>query len=109
MYEIERRVIDIDNIQVETFKRNVVNTNILEVEAGTNGYKGGDSSHGSRTFIRIEDAGSTDIRVASIKRGKRGNGGVIIEFGGNSELSTIITGLKFITKVLEDQANEVHD
>ena len=34
----------------------------LEVEAGTNGYQGGDSGHGSRTYLRLKDLGSTDIR-----------------------------------------------
>ena len=29
--------------------------------------------------------------------------------GGDCELETIITALKFITKVLEDGAKEVHD
>ena len=109
MYEVKAGIREIDNISVETFKREIVNANLLEVEAGTTGYKGGDSGHGCRTYIRIEDLGDTNIRVAAIKSSKRGNGGMVIELGGDSELSTIIAGLKFITKVLEDQVNEVYN
>ena len=86
-----------------TFQREIVSANILEVEAGTNGYQGGDSGHGSRTYIRIEDVGSTDIEVTPKENG------VEIVLGGDCELETMIRALKFITKVLEDQATEVID
>ena len=86
-----------------TFQREIVSANILEVEAGTNGYQGGDSGHGSRTYIRIEDVGSTDIEVTPKENG------VEIVLGGDCELETMIRALKFITKVLEDQAAEVID
>lgn len=86
-----------------TFRREIVSANILEVEAGTNGYQGGDSGHGSRTYIRIEDVGSTDIEVTPKENG------VEIVLGGDCELETMIRALKFITKVLEDQAAEVID
>lgn len=39
--------------------------NILEVEAGTTGYRGGDTGHGGRTYFRIQNAASTDMEVHS--------------------------------------------
>ena len=108
MHEIKSHYHKIDKKDVVTFSRYIESANILEVEAGTNGYQGGDSGHGSRTYIRIEDMGSTDIRVKEIPA-NLSNGGVEIILGGDCELDTIIRALKFITKVLEDQANDVHD
>ena len=92
---------------VTTFTREVISANLLEVEAGTNGYQGGDTGHGSRTYIRIENMGGTDIRVNPL--GRDGEDGVELFLGGDCELETTIRALKFITKVLEDGAKEVYD
>lgn len=83
--------------QITTYSRDIVGANIIDVEAGTNGYCGGDAGHGSITFIRIEDAGGTALNV------KKTDNGVILELGGDSELNTIIKALKFVIKVLKDQ------
>lgn len=107
MYAVTENEIDLEGQIIQTYTRDVINANVLTVEAGTTGYKGGDSGHGGRTYIRIEDAASTDITVNPIHN--KGNGGVEIILGGDAELETIITGLKFIIKVLEDQSNEVYD
>lgn len=109
MYEIKEKTIDIEKHPVEVFKREVVGANILEVIAGTNGYHGGDSGHGSRTYISIKDLGGSDIMVKVIPETVNTNGGVEIVLGGDSELNTFIRGLKFAVKVLEDQVNEVFD
>ena len=45
----------------------------------------------------------------AITEGTRRIGGIEVTLGGDCELETIITALKFITKVLEDGAKEVHD
>ena len=55
----------------------------------------------------ITDCGSTDIRVKA--HGFDGDEGFEVTLGGDCELETIIRALKFITKVLEDQAKEVYD
>ena len=108
MYEvIENRFRLNDGTEIQTFSRELLNANVLRVEAGTTGYMGGDSGHGGRTYIRIEDLGGTDIKVTPIDN--IGNGGVEIVLGGDAELETIITGLKFIINVLEDQRDDVHD
>lgn len=107
MYAITEKERNIDGTIITTFSREIFNANVLEVEAGTNGYKGGDSGHGSRTYFRIENAGGTDIEAHLI--GPYGTDGIEVSLGGDCELETIITALKFITKVLEDGATEVND
>jgi hypothetical protein len=54
-YPAKKRIRAIDRSKVTTWSREIVNCNILEVEAGTNGYQGGDSGHGSRTYLRLKD------------------------------------------------------
>ena len=62
MYEIkENRRELFDGTEITTYTRDVVSANILQVEAGTTGYKGGDTGHGGRTYFRISDEASTDI------------------------------------------------
>ena len=50
MYEIkENRRELFDGTEITTYTRDVVSANILQVEAGPPGYKGGDTGHGGRT------------------------------------------------------------
>lgn len=109
MYEIkENRRELFDGTEITTYTRDVVSANILQVEAGTTGYKGGDTGHGGRTYLRITDLGGTDIRVNPIQD-HYGNGGFEVTLGGDCELATMITALKFITQVLEEESKEVYD
>lgn len=108
MYEVKEKVINIEKNSVPVFKREITGCNSLEVIAGTNGYRGGDSGYGCRTFVSIKDLGGTDIMVNAIKDNSS-NGGVEIIFGGDSELYTAAKAFKFIAKVLEDQIKEVDD
>lgn len=90
----------IRNRKVMTIENKIVSANILSIEAGTNGYHGGDSGHGSRTYIRIANSGGTDMNViAKLDE-------VIIELGGDTELETIINALEWIASVLKIQCNE---
>ncbi|MBQ1361777.1 MAG: hypothetical protein IIY43_01860 [Oscillospiraceae bacterium] len=107
MYEVREHTRKIDGMEIPTFTREIISANVLSVEAGTNGFQGGDSGHGSRTYFRITDCGSTDIHVNT--HGFDGDEGFEVFLGGDCELETIIRALKFITKVLEDQAKEVYD
>lgn len=108
MYEVkEKRRKLLDGTEITTYTRDVISANLLEVEAGTTGYMGGDSGHGGRTYFRIEDRGSTDIQVLPI--GRYGDEGFEVFLGGDCELETVIRALKFITKVLEEEAEEVCD
>jgi len=81
------------------YETEIVGANLLRVAAGTTGKRGGDSGHGCRTIIEIEDMGSTDITIEEIKN--IGNGGVRITLGGDEELRTIMEALRFILRTLE--------
>lgn len=106
MHEIISGTKVVNGEEIETWKREIYDANVLEVEAGTNGYKGGDTGHGSRTFFSIKDCTGTDI-TAKVLRDRYGHGyGFSVELGGDCELTTIIKALKFIVKVLKKQSKE---
>jgi hypothetical protein len=109
MYEVKenRRKLQ-DGTEITTYTRDVVSANILEVEAGTTGYMGGDTGHGGRTYFRIKDEGGTDIDIKPFMD-RFGSEGFEVTLGGDCELETMIRALKFITKVLEDESGEVYD
>lgn len=71
--------------------------NIIRVAAGTTGMMGGDTGHGGRTVIEIEDLGSTDIECEWQDRK------LTMVLGGDSELITIIQALEFITTTLKKE------
>jgi hypothetical protein len=106
MYETTMNTRLVDRKEIETWSRDIIDANILSVEAGTNGYQGGDTGHGCRTYIRIQNEGGTDITARSIKDSLGRTQGIELMLGGDSELSTIIEALKFAVKVLEDQIQE---
>ena len=109
MYEVteRRRKLD-DGTEITTYTRDVVSCNILQVEAGTTGYMGGDTGHGGRTYFRIKDEGGTDIDIKPFMD-RFGSDGFEVILGGDCELETMIRALKFITKVLEEESEEVYD
>lgn len=109
MYEVteRRRKLD-DGTEITTYTRDVISCNILQVEAGTTGYKGGDTGHGGRTYFRISDEAGTDIHVTPFMD-RFGCNGFEVTLGGDCELETMIRALKFITKVLEEESEEVYD
>ena len=107
MFEIkEKQKVLPDGTRITTFTREITGANMLEVEAGTNGFKGG----GSRTYFRITDIGNTDMFVKTFRR-PYSNNTESAEFilGGDCELETIIRALKFVVKVLEEESAEVVD
>ena len=106
MYETTMNTRLVDRKEIETWSRDILDANILSVEAGTNGYQGGDTGHGCRTYIRIQNEGGTDITARAIKDSLGRTQGIELMLGGDSELSTIIEALKFTVKVLEDQIQE---
>lgn len=111
MFEIkEKQKVLPDGTRIATFTREITGANMLEVEAGTNGFKGGNAEHGSRTYFRIRDLGGTDMFVKTSRR-PFSNNTESAEFilGGDCELETIIRALKFVVKVLEEESAEVVD
>lgn len=91
-----------DGTTITTHSQKISMANILEVEAGTNGYHGGDTGHGSRTYFRIEDLSSTDIRPRCYET-EYGNKGIEVTLGGDCELDTIIEALEFIVNTLKQR------
>ena len=78
----------------------IYNANIILVTVGTNGYHGGDSGHGSKSFFEIANQGGTDISV--LVNGKEIDDvqSVAITVGGDAELRTLIQALEFGAKAL---------
>jgi len=105
------RTRQIDGNFVTTKLTQIWSANGLMVEVGTNGHKGGDSGHGSRTILRIADVGGTDIRCNKlVTREEYGaNGGVQIILGGDSELDTFIQALEYAVKTLKEQSGYTDD
>ena len=106
MYEVKMNSKKIDGITVPTWEREICSANILSVEAGTTGLKGGDSGHGSRTYFAIKDEGGTDIEIERLTDSIGRDRGFEVRLGGDTELETMIEALKFIVKVLEEQKEE---
>ena len=109
MFEIKEndRILP-DGTEITTYTRDVISCNLLEVEAGTTGYMGGDTGHGGRSYFRIKDNGGTDMEV-NTSVDSYGCRSLEVFLGGDCELETMIRALKFITKVLEDESKEVCD
>ena len=53
----------IDDIKVPIEEEEIQGAGIMYFAAGTTGPRGGDSGHGCRTVIELEDDGSTDMRI----------------------------------------------
>ena len=111
MFEIKEndRILP-DGTEITTYTRDVISCNLLEVEAGTTGYMGGDTGHGGRSYFRIKVNSSRmgkDDLIAIVDR--YGCRSLEVFLGGDCELETMIRALKFITKVLEDESKEVCD
>lgn len=97
----------IDSQKIYTKTKEIWSANGLEVEAGTNGFCGGDSGHGSRTYIRITDLWCTDMRAHVRHDGE--DESIEIIFGGDCELVTLLKALKFIRKTLKTCIAELEE
>ena len=96
MYEVKRCKRKVNGVMVETWKAEMISANILEIEVGTTGYRGGDTGHGGRTYLRLKDVCSTDMAVDVFEDE------FIVELDGDTELQTLIEALEFALKVLKD-------
>lgn len=79
---------------------------ILRATVSTTGYCGGDSGHGGRTEIVLDDLGSTEIQASfmeelSIRPGEYVDRRITISLGGDAELRVIIQALRFSAEALE--------
>ena len=110
-YEMSHGEVEVDGIKIQTRKKSMESCNILSVEVGTTGPQGGDTGHGGRTYFRITNDASTDMRcIVKTQRGKtyKFNDAVDVDqieimFGGDSELDTFISALDFAADRLREQ------
>ena len=98
MRNIEASTVNLDNTTIKTFATDIWDACNLEVEAGTTGFKGGDSGHGCRTYIRLTPYSGADIDVI-----KNEDGDIEIIGAGDAELRVLLEAFKFITQELEDE------
>lgn len=103
MYEVKSDKVTVSGRVVKTWSRVVNGINLLEVEAGTTGLRGGDRNKGSRAFLRLTDLGGTDMSVFVLNDRQGKPTTVEIAVGGDSEVLTIFGALRFAVKALEDQ------
>ena len=110
MFAIEERLKKINGETVETFCREVVETNTgLLVEAGTTGYKGGCCRDtGGRTFIGIVcECG--DFHFGPVKNDDGQIVGVEIACCGDAALDAVMKAVDFIRDAVNDQRCDVDD
>ena len=55
MSDLEMGTHFVNGVKIQTWKTTIFECNIFDVEAGTNGYHSGDTGHGGRMYIKIED------------------------------------------------------
>ncbi len=101
----QKRLVHIGDRDVVTWHREIESFNTLEVEAGTNGYHGGDTGHGSRTYLRLTDLDCTDMECR-VTKDQYDHLSVELTFGGDSELSTVKEALRWMLTVLEMQSEK---
>ena len=89
----------VDGIEIKTYKREITSCNIIEVEVGTTGHMGGDTGHGGRTYLKIQNLSSTDMRPKAYSD-DYGHNHVEIVLGGDTELDTFYEALCFAAEVL---------
>lgn len=100
-----KRVRTVDGKDVTTWSRDVTGCNCFTVEAGTNGYQGGDWGHGCRVFLRLGDLEGTDFCCGyDGKELEERPDEIVIALGGDSELATIKEVLRWWLNVLEAQS-----
>ena len=106
MYRIDSGIKFINGERVDTFIRGIIGeSTVMEVEAGTNGYHGGDRENGSRTYLRLTALNKVDF-FARLKNNDAGQPvGVELCFCGDDGLSNVLKALDFAKQVLTDQLN----
>lgn len=96
----------VDGIEIKTYKREITSCNIIEVEVGTTGHMGGDTGHGGRTYLKIRNLSSTDMRPKAYSD-NYGHNRVEIVLGGDTELDTFYEALCFAAEVLGHETSGV--
>lgn len=82
-------------ISISFAKKEFVSANILSVAVGSNCPQGGDTGHGGRTYLAIENEASTDMRVIVDGQEFEHADKIELIFGGDTEHATFIDALEF--------------
>lgn len=98
-----------DTVTLPAIRKTFTVANSLEITAATNGYKGGDAGHGSRTVVGFRDRAGTAIEARVIPSSLYGNGGVEIMLAGDCELMVFIDALRYAADSLERLADEARE
>lgn len=102
MNNVKNKTRSIDCHKLKTKSKEIDMCCIIEAEAGTTGLCGGDSGHGCRTYLKIENIASTDIRPQLLYNKYGDLTGFEVKFGGDLELYAITEALRFMADTLED-------
>lgn len=105
MYAVNEGVAIVNDQEFTVFNRQVeTEKGILDVTAGTTGFKGGEREAGGRTYLSIEGCACIDMH-ADLKKDEDGDvTGIELAFCGDNELDALIRALLFAQKTLVDQA-----
>lgn len=102
----ESGVVKVDGAEIQTFTYTIAGPNILSVTVGTTGLMGGDSGHGGRTYLKLEDHGGTDLQIRDSDASNfEDTSSVEICLGGDAELDSTISLLEYAVKVLKSQVD----
>ena len=106
MGRVRRAMREVDGETIKTRVKEIASANTIEVEVGTNGFRGGNYSHGSRTYFAIKNICGTNLfcEIEDTLVDIPDDEEVAIVLGGDCELMAFIDALKFGVKVLEEQA-----
>ncbi len=96
-------------MKIKTERTSIAGKSILSVVAGTDCPQLDEFGHCSRTFLKIEDMGSTHWSVGINQNSPKNFDNpesVIIAFSGDSECENLLKALKFAVSTLESQIEE---
>lgn len=99
----------VNGVEVETFRKDCVSCNVIDVEVGTTGPLNNNAGKGSRTYFSLRDAACTNIMAnvevdndryefAELEKIE-----IILE--RDSEIETFIEALEFAVETLKKQVN----
>ena len=110
MYAIEEGLKKVNDVEVDTFQREVAEGHAcLQVEAGTTGYKGGCCRNaGGRTYLSLLCL-SGDFFFGPIKDDEGRIAGITIACCGDDGLNAIMKALAFSQQAIDDQRRDVDD
>src|SRR5581483_9882659 len=90
----------IDERTVAVSTEEFSSANILRVTVGTNCPHGGDTGHGGRTVLILEDLGGTDLRCSCDGGPVSSTQRIEIVLGGDTECDTFIDALEYAAQTL---------